>query len=238
VLTDLGAECLECPTIEIVPPENLGSLDRAIANLAAYDWLVFTSVNAVSHFFERLFAGGRDLRALHRIHTAAIGPATAGRLFEFGLRSDIVPDSYRAESVVDAFRSQQLSGKRILLPRAKEARPILPAELTKMGAQVDEVPVYETRSVPEHTEMIREQLSQKRIDLITFTSSSTVKNFKALIPAQAFESLVQGVPTASIGPITAETAAGLGFEVTIVADTYTIPGLCDAILNHYQPATR
>jgi uroporphyrinogen III methyltransferase/synthase len=234
VLTDLGAECLECPTIEIAAAENPGPLDQAIANLAAYDWLVFTSANAVSHFFERLFEANHDLRALHHIRTAAIGPATAGRLFEFGLRSDIVPDSYRAESVVDAFRNQRLSGKRILLPRAKEARPILPAELAKMGAHVDEVTVYETRSVPENAEMITEQLSQKRIDLITFTSSSTVKNFKALIPTEMFQSLMRDVPTASIGPITAETAAELGFEVTIVADTYTIPGLCEAILRHYH----
>ncbi len=237
-LTDLGAECLECPTIEIVPPEDFGPLDRAIANLADYDWLVFTSVNAVSHFFERLFAGGRDLRALHRIRTAAIGPATAGRLFEFGLRSDIVPDSYRAESVVDAFRNRQLSGKRILLPRAKEARPILPVELAHMGARVDEVTAYDTRPVPENSQMIMDRLKQNRIDLITFTSSSTVRNFKSLIPAEAFDSLVRGVTTASIGPITAETAAELGFEVTVVADTYTIPGLCNAILTHYQTAGR
>jgi uroporphyrinogen III methyltransferase/synthase len=234
MLSDMGAECLECPTIDIVAPENSGPLDQAIANLAAYDWLVFTSANAVTHFFERLFESDHDLRALHHIHTAAIGPATADRLFEFGLRSDIVPDTYRAESVVDAFRNQHLLGKRILLPRAKEARPILPAELAKMGAHVDEVTVYETRSVPENSKMITDQLSQQRIDLITFTSSSTVKNFKALIPAAMFESLVRGVPTASIGPITAETAAELGFEVTIVAPTYTIPGLCEAILHHYR----
>ena len=103
-----------------------------------------------------------------------------------------------------------------------------------MGARVDEVAVYETRSVPNDTEMITAQLSQKRIDLVTFTSSSTVKNFKALIPTEMFESLMRAVPTASIGPITAETAAELGFEVTIVADTYTIPGLCEAILRHYH----
>jgi uroporphyrinogen III methyltransferase/synthase len=234
MLTELGADCVECPTIEIVAPEDSGPLDQAIANLAAYDWLVFTSANAVSRFFERLFDADRDLRALHRIRTAAIGPATANRLFEFGLRSDIVPDTYRAESVVDAFRNQQLSGKRILLPRAKEARPVLPAELAKMGARVDEVAVYETRSVPDNADMITAQLSQKRIDLVTFTSSSTVRNFKALIPTEIFESLMRGVPTASIGPITAETAAELGFEVTIVAETYTIPDLCEAILRHYH----
>ena len=234
LLSDLGAECLEYPTIKIMPPEDLEPVKQAVENLSAYDWIVFTSVNGVDYFFEQLFAAGKDVRALGRMKTAAIGPATAGRLREFGLTSDIIPKTYRAESVIEAFKDQQLKDKKILLPRAAAARPILPKELKKMGAEVEEIPAYETLKVTESTDDLVQQLQDRRIDLITFTSSSTVKNFKALLPSENFKKLIQGVTIASIGPITTDTASELGFEVHITADSYTIPGLVDAILQHYQ----
>ena len=234
LLSDLGAECLEYPTIKIMPPEDLEPVKQAVENLSAYDWIVFTSVNGVDYFFEQLFAAGKDVRALGRMKTAAIGPATAGRLREFGLTSDIIPKTYRAESVIEAFKDQQLKDKKILLPRAAAARPILPKELKKMGAEVEEIPAYETLKVTESTDDLVQQLEDRRIDLITFTSSSTVKNFKALLPSENFKKLIQGVTIASIGPITTDTASELGFEVHITADSYTIPGLVDAILQHYQ----
>ena len=145
-LTELGANCLEYPTIEVVPAEDVAPLDAAIQNLPTYDWLIFTSVNGVKYFFERLFALGKDVRALHHVRTAVIGPATAERLREQGLRSDIVPASYRAESVIEAFAEEDVAGQRILIPRAAEARPILPEELRRMSAEVDEITVYHTRS--------------------------------------------------------------------------------------------
>ena len=234
LLFDLGAECLEYPTIKIMPPKDLEPVKQAVENLSAYDWIVFTSVNGVDYFFEQLFAAGKDVRALGRMKTAAIGPATAGRLREFGLTSDIIPKTYRAESVIEAFKDQQLKDKKILLPRAAAARPILPKELKKMGAEVEEIPAYETLKVTESTDDLVQQLQDRRIDLITFTSSSTVKNFKALLPSENFKKLIQGVTIASIGPITTDTASELGFEVHITADSYTIPGLVDAILQHYQ----
>jgi uroporphyrinogen III methyltransferase/synthase len=234
LLSDLGAECLEYPTIKVVLPAKEAPLNLAVQNLAAYDWIVFTSINGVSFFFKRLFAAGKDVRALGRIRTAAIGPATAKRLADFGLFSDIVPDTYRAESVVEAFRKEDIGGKMILLPRAQEARPVLPAELRKMGAEVDEVTVYVTEPVRDNVDQLLEQLENKAIDLITFTSSSTVKNFKKLIPSADFNRLLDGVAAAAIGPITAETAKNLGFEVHIVADSYTIPGLCEAILQYFR----
>ena len=234
LLSDLGAECLEYPTIKIMPPEDLEPVKQAVENLSAYDWIVFTSVNGVDYFFEQLFAAGKDVRAFGRMKTAAIGPATAGRLREFGLTSDIIPKTYRAESVIEAFKDQQLKDKKILLPRAAAARPILPKELKKMGAEVEEIPAYETLKVTESTDDLVQQLQDRRIDLITFTSSSTVKNFKALLPSENFKKLIQGVTIASIGPITTDTASELGFEVHITADSYTIPGLVDAILQHYQ----
>ncbi len=234
ILTDLGADCLECPTIRVVPPDDETALNEAIENLAVYDWIVFTSVNGVSFFFERLFSQNKDVRVLAHMRTAAIGPATAQRLFEFGLKSDIVPETYRAESVVEAFRRENLQGKKILLPRAKEARPVLPLELTRMGAEVDEVTAYHTINDLDNADVLIKALEDKTIDIITFTSSSTVKNFKDLLPADRFKQLIADVKVASIGPITAETAKELGFDVHITADTFTIAGLCHAILEYYK----
>ncbi|MGD8449025.1 MAG: uroporphyrinogen-III C-methyltransferase [Desulfobacterales bacterium] len=232
-LSDLGAECLECPTITVVPPDDFNPLDTAIQNLSTYEWLVFTSVNGVNFFFNRLYEKNKDVRALRNVNTAVIGPATAKRLFDFGIHSDIVPESYRAESIIKAFGDKDINGKKILLPRAKEARPILPLELTRMGAIVDEVTAYCTRSVQDNADLLLKRLKDKTIDLITFTSSSTVKNFHALLPSEDLQNLMQGVTVASIGPITADTARNLGFDIHIIAESYTIPGLCEAIKQHY-----
>jgi uroporphyrinogen III methyltransferase/synthase len=232
-LSDLGAECLECPTINVVPPDDFNPLDTAIQNLSTYEWLVFTSVNGVNFFFNRLYEKNKDVRSLRNVNTAVIGPATAKRLFDFGLHSDIIPESYRAESIIKAFADKDINGKKILLPRAKEARPILPVELTRMGAIVDEVTAYCTRSVQDKADLLLKRLKEKTIDLITFTSSSTVKNFHALLPPEDLQSLMQEVRVASIGPITADTARNLGFDIHIIAESYTIPGLCEAIKRHY-----
>ena len=233
-LSDLGAECLECPTIKVCPPEDVTPLDRAMENLSSYDWLIFTSVNGVNFFFERLFQNNKDVRSLKDIHTAVIGPATEKRLFDFGLKSDIVPESYRAESVVKAFAGKDVTGKKILLPRAREARPVLPLELKKMGAVVDEVTTYRTHAVKDNTDVLSARLKERSIDMITFTSSSTVKNFRALFPNEDLKDLMRGVTIASIGPVTADTARDLGFDVHIIAESYTIPGLCQAILRHFS----
>ncbi|MBC2694064.1 MAG: uroporphyrinogen-III C-methyltransferase [Desulfobacteraceae bacterium] len=232
-LLNLGAECLECPTIKVVPPDDWKPLDAAIENISSYDWLVFTSVNGVDYFFERLFSKGKDTRALGKLKTAVIGPATERRLFKFGLKSDIVPRSYRAESIIEAFSNEDVNGKKILLPRAKEARPILPVELTKMGAAVDEIISYYTKEVSDSADLLLKRLKENTIDLITFTSSSTVKNFKAILPDNIFETKMKDITIACIGPITADTAQNLGFEVHIVANSFTIPGLCEAILDYY-----
>ncbi|MDF1590563.1 MAG: uroporphyrinogen-III C-methyltransferase [Desulfobacterales bacterium] len=232
-LSELGADCLEYPTIKVAAPDDRALLDSAIENLSAYDWLVFTSVNAVDFFFKRLFEKNKDVRALGRLQTATIGPATEGRLFSFGIKSDIVPQDYRAESVVAAFAAIDVKNKKMLLPRAKEARPVLPAELEKMGAVVDDIPVYCTLAVSDNAERLIQLLEDKEVDLITFTSSSTAKNFKSLLPQEKFKSLLKDVAVASIGPITSETAQKLGFKVHITAEDYTIPGLCQAIQEYF-----
>jgi len=229
-LSELGAHCLEYPTIEVGPPDDWQPLDAAIEKLPTYDWLVFTSVNGVKYFFQRLLAKGRDVRALGHLKTAVIGPVTRNRLADFGIHADIMPESYRAESVVAAFAGQALKGQRVLLPRAREARAVLPVELEKMGAAVDEITTYITRPVSSGAEELTSRLRAGEVDLITFTSSSTVTNFKALLPAEGWQDLLADVPIASIGPVTTETAQALGFKVAITADTYTIPGLCEAIV--------
>ncbi len=231
-LTEYGAECIQCPTIQVGPPPDWAGLDRAIETLDQYRWIVFTSVNGVDYFFRRLFENGLDVRALGHIKTAAIGPATADRLRTWGLKSDIVPESYRAESVVEAFTAKMVKGSRILLPRAMEARSVLPVELTRMGALVDEVTAYETRQAENSATDLIARLTEETIDMVTFTSSSTVKNFHRLLPPDRVDRLMDGVSVASIGPITSQTARDLGLSVTIEADTYTIPGLIQAILNH------
>jgi uroporphyrinogen III methyltransferase / synthase len=233
-LSDLGALCLETPTIEVVPPQDFQPFDRAIENLSSFQWVVFTSVNGVTAFFDRLFLQDKDARSLGRIQTACIGPATAARLLSFGVKRDIVPESYRAESIIEAFSGKDIRGQKILLPRAEQARPILPVELSKMGAHVDEITAYSTRPVPGQAEAILDHLENKTADLITFTSSSTVTNFKSLVPEDRFPELMDGLTVACIGPITAQTAEKLGFKVDIVAETYTIEGLCDALLAHYK----
>jgi uroporphyrinogen III methyltransferase/synthase len=232
-LNQLGAECIECPTIQVVAPDSWQALDTALAALDTYQWLVFTSVNGVQFFFERLFKKGLDTRALGHLKTAAIGPVTAQRMRQYGLNTDIMPESYQAESVIEAFSKQPVKGTNVLLPRAKEARPILPLELDRMGAKVDEVTAYQTIQSTDGSQHLIEQLHLGRIDMVTFTSSSTVRNFKALLPEESADALMTSVTVASIGPITAETAATLGLKAEIVAKEYTIDGLCKAIVDHY-----
>ncbi len=233
-LSELGALCVEAPTIRIVEPDDYRPLDQAIAGLPGYDWIVFTSVNGVRYFFERLFAKGKDARRLGSIKTACIGPATEQRLRDYGVLTDILPESYVAESVVDAFKGQDMADKRVLIPRAMEARTVLPDELRNMGAQVDEVTAYKTVEDRDQAGTIVDRLRSGDVDLVTFTSSSTVTHFMALLPKDEAMSLMENVTVACIGPVTAETAEKMGLKVGVSAETYTIPGLVDAILKHYQ----
>ena len=231
-LTELGAECIQCPTIQVKPPRDWSPVDQAIAAIGQYDWIVFTSVNGVDYFFGRLFENGLDARALGHLKTAAIGPATAERLLTRGLNSDIIPKSYRAESVLDAFAATPIKGRRILLPRAREARSVLPVELTRLGATVDEITAYETWQAQESADELIARMEAGTVDMVTFTSSSTVKNFQRLLPPERADRLMQGVTIASIGPITSRTARELGLAVTVEAESYTVAGLIQAIVDH------
>ena len=233
-LTALGARCLQCPTIEVKPPDSWDPLDQALRNIEQYHWLIFTSTNGVQFFFRRLFEQGSDVRRLGHLRTAAIGPATAESLRRYGLNTDILPKTYQAESVVEAFSRVPVKGHKILLPRAREARPILPEELQRMGAQVDEIVAYQTIAVSHEQDTLIRALKERSIDMITFTSSSTVRNFHSLLPRDTQpRELLQGVATACIGPITADTAKELGFTVDTIAKEYTISGLCEAVVHYF-----
>ncbi len=228
-LMELGADCLEAPVIEIEPIEGSAAVDDALTTLNAYDWIVFTSVNGVATFFDRLFEKGLDARALGSLKTACIGPSTAAELKKYGIGTDILPKSYIAESVVEAFQSQAMEGVKVLLPRAEEARPVIPVELGKMGAHVNEVAIYRTTLDASSTEKVADALSQGDVDMVTFTSSSTVRNFVAMIPNGDL-SLMDKVTVACIGPVTEETARELGLTPHLVAETYTIDGLVETII--------
>jgi len=233
-LRQLGAHCLEIPTIEVVAPSDTTPLVDAVNSLDQYEWIIFTSVNGVTYFFKTLFAQGLDVRALGNHQFACIGPVTRDALEKFGIITDVLPETYRAESVVEAFKDRGISNKKILLPRAMEARTILPEELRNMGAHVHEVTAYETQPVSNAKDEPLALLKDKEIDMVTFTSSSTVKNFMALIPENERTSLLSEVILACIGPITKDTALSLDLAPQIVADTYTIEGLVDAIVTYYS----
>ncbi len=233
-LSDLGADCLECPTIDVVAPDSWQPLDDAIAGIDKYRWLVFTSVNGVQFFFDRLFGQGLDSRALGHVQTAAIGPSTAKRLRDYGINTDILPDTYQAESVVEAFAEVPVKGQNVLLPRAKEARAVLPVELRRMGAEVDEIVAYQTLQATEGQSELLDALRNGTIDMVTFTSSSTVRNFMALLADDEAKELMQDVTVACIGPITADTAKSLGLNTDLVAEDFTIDGLTDAIAQYYS----
>ena len=231
-LRDLGAEPIELPTIRVQPAADQGLLRAHIAKLEGYDWVIFTSVNGVKYFFEALYASGGDARRLGRVKLAAIGPATSQALIQHGLRADLVPDEYRGEALAEAIQrvSGQLSNVRILLPRAEVARDALPSMLSRAGAQVDVVPAYRTVAAPPQSfSKIRERLEQGTIDIVTFTSPSTVERLLEALGADAAALLARSQLVA-IGPITSQAIEAHGFKVHTVASSYTSEGLVEALV--------
>jgi uroporphyrinogen III methyltransferase/synthase len=238
LLEHYGAEVVEFPTIEIVPPESWDEMDRAIERLPQYHWIIFTSVNGVKFFIERLRAVGRDIRALHGIRLCTIGPRTAQEVEQYGVRVDFMPDEYVAEAVIEGMGRQDLKGKRILIPRAAVAREVLPEDLRKMGAAVDVVTAYRTVLPTQDLDRLKTLLQEGAISVITFTSSSTVNNFAKLLGTDETVRLLRNTVVASIGPITAETARSLGIESGILPTASTIPALAEAIVEHFgKPPT-
>jgi uroporphyrinogen III methyltransferase/synthase len=225
-LRSLGAEVTELPTIKIVPPENLMEFGELVRDSFQYDWVVFTSPNGVTAFFDLFFKVYDDARSLGNARIAAIGPGTAKRVKDFHLAVDLQPEESVAERLVDAFQQHEsVENLRFLLVRAANARDVLPKRLTQLGAIVDEAIAY--RTVPENDDITgaRKRFTDEGADLITFTSSSTVENFLAMkFPWP------KGIKTASIGPITSGTMQQAGLEVDVEATQHDIDGLVEAIV--------
>jgi uroporphyrinogen-III synthase len=238
-LRKLGAEVVEIPFIEIRKPRSYEPLDSALKSLHEYDWLILTSVNGAEALWDRLHKLRLTNKYLKHLKVAAIGPATRKAVEKRGIKVDVVPEEYVAESVVESLRDQT-AGKRVLLARAKVARDVIPLELRKLGAKVDVVEAYETVTPQSSRTQLRTILkdSKHRPDIITFTSSSTVRNFIALLgknmwhgrPCPQKASPIGDVRIASIGPVTSSTLRELGIPVDIEAKKYTIPGLIEAIV--------
>jgi len=244
-----GAQVLEIPFIEIRKPRSFRALDSALKDLDTYDWLILTSVNGVEAMWNRIEkrirrsvpksvssrprSSRRSSPALaHGLRVAAIGPATKKAIEQHGIQVDVMPKEYIAESVVHNLKGK-VKGKRVLLVRAKVARDVIPRELRKAGAHVDVVEAYET-VVPESSRRRLQAALEnpdKRPNVVTFTSSSTVKNFVELLGARRKSALLNGMRTASIGPVTSATLRELGLPVDIAAREFTIPGLVAAIVD-------
>jgi uroporphyrinogen-III synthase len=243
-----GAEVIEIPFIEIRKPKSFQPLDTALKNLNSYDWLILTSVNGVEAMWDRMkklqLTGwekkreGHDFSRAEGLHIAAIGPATKKAIELRGAKVDVVPKEYVAESVVRSLKSK-VKGKRVLLVRAKIARDVIPDELRKAGAHVDVVEAYETVVPQDSRRRLQLALGNPKLrpHVVTFTSSSTVRNFVKLLGSrqgstkQKFRPGLEGICMTSIGPVTSATLKELGLPVDVSAKEFTIPGLVQAIVN-------
>ena len=233
MLAEEGAQPIELPTIEFSDVEDYSPLDSAIAALHTYSWVVFTSANGVEAFFSRMGVLGGDSRAFGGVKVAAIGPATAAALAQRGIMADFVPDKYVSEAIVQHMESVDLKGARVLLPRADIGREELAEGLARLEAQVEQVCVYRTVMPQDSRGKAVCLLRDGNIDMVTFTSSSTVRNLLDLLDGDRL--LLQGVKIACIGPITARTAQELGLRVDIIAQEYTVPGLVRAMREYSAP---
>ncbi len=226
-LREAGAVPIVFPTIDIVPLDDYSQLDIALHHLPEYQWVIFTSVNGVRNVFSRMQTLGVSPTVFAKCNVAAVGPVTAALLEQHGVTVTLCPEEYVAEAILSALAERgEISGKRILLLRVDVARAVLRDELLAAGAQVDEVAVYHTAIGQPNAAAYAEL--KAGIDIVTFTSSSTVKNFVALLGDEAYHYTKNAV-IACIGPITAQTARDLGFQVHIVAADSTVTGLLAAL---------
>ncbi|MGH9514094.1 MAG: uroporphyrinogen-III synthase [Terriglobales bacterium] len=242
-LKGLGAEVIEIPFIEILPPRSYDPLDAALKQISQYQWLILTSVNGVEALAARMQRSEIKPSELVHLNVAAIGPSTRSAAEKIGLKVSIVPSKYVAESVVDSLRGK-VGGQRVLLVRAAVARDVIPRELRKMGATVDVVEAYQTMVPDSSRKKLQAVMAEakRRPQVVTFTSSSTVRNFVELLGGRGrpprTTTLLEGVRLASIGPITSATLREFGLPVHVEAEEYTIAGLTRAILaDHKQVAS-
>jgi len=232
LLGEHGAEPVEMPVMAIEEISDYGELDQAILTLSHYHWVIFTSVNGVQSFFTRLGMKGMDTREFKDIKLCAIGPATAAALEEHGLKVDYMPPEYTSEAIAAGFQDKDIRGKRVLLPRSEIAPDEIIERLTGLGAEVKQVSAYTVTLAKEGISKGKQLLLEGKIDIVTFTSSSTVRNLVSLLGDD--KHVLDNTIIACIGPVTAAAAAELGLKVDIVAGEHTIPGLVDAIMQKYN----
>ncbi|MDE2666088.1 MAG: uroporphyrinogen-III C-methyltransferase [Acidobacteriota bacterium] len=230
----LGAMAISFPTVEVREPDSWAKLDRALETIDRYDWLIFTSVNGVKYFFNRYFRRHPDIRQLKGVRIAAIGPATRRAVLDFKLAVDTLPSDYQAEGLVESLRGKVVKGMRVLLPRARVAREVLPRELQRQGARVEVVEAYRT-GPPENAQFRWAQvLNDAPPHMVVFTSSSTVANLADLTRPKSLAESLQGAAVACIGPITAGTARDLGLQVDLVPEKYTTASLIEAMEEYFS----
>ncbi len=236
-LEEHGAHCREYSTIKIEPMDSYEALDDDLERLHEYHWILFTSLHGVRYFFDRLYENGLDARSLNGPSIAAVGKATADLLLEYGIRADLLPSTFTGEGLAEALLDQGVEGRSILIPRAEKAREILPETLRGAGAQVTVTPVYKNIAPEGKREQLRDELESGKVDMVTFTSSSTVRNFLAMVGAEdaaELKRLMHNVVIAAIGPITSKTVTDNGLQVDIQPENYTIPDLVQKIVEHYS----
>lgn len=232
LLAAQGANPIAFPTIAIEPPDDWQELDAAIAQIESYNWLIFTSANGVHYFFERLRRNRKDVRDLKGVKICCIGPATASQIELRGLGADLVPDEFIAEGILKSFAAMDITGVKILIPRAQKARDILPRTLTAQGAQVTVATAYRTVNSGRKKQELARLIDEGQADVITFTSSSTVTNFVEIMGRDFVPP--ERVKIACIGPVTARTAREAGFRIDIMQDEYTMQGLVRALVEHFK----
>lgn len=229
LLEKAGAEIFEIPMIQMKEPVSWQIVDRGIASLSDYSWVVFTSSNGVEHFIKRLYQQTRDARSFGAAKIAAVGGSTAQALLKYGLRADLIAEEFRSESLLEALKEKTSSGDTVLLIRPEEARNVLPEGLKEMGVQVTIAPTYQTVMISDQAEIVKSLFQEKKMDWVTFSSASTVRNLLNVLGESAKE-LLAGVNIAAIGPITAEEVTKAGFQVDVTPSTYTISALAEALI--------
>lgn len=234
LLIDRGATTIEFPTIDVVPPSSWDELDRALSGIETYNWIIFTSANAIRFFMERLRALNKDLRLLKGVNICVVGPKTAEALESYGLKPDLIPSEFKAEGVLAALGGKKIKGQKFLIPRAKVAREVIPDKLREAGAEVTVATAYENVRPAGDVERVRKLFREKKISTVTFTSSSTVHNFVEILGQKEYKNLMEGVAVACIGPVTAKTAEEFGMKTDVMPKEYTIPALVDAIVEYFK----
>ena len=235
LLEDAGATAVELPAIAIAPPQDYGPLDEAVSRLASYSWVIFASVNAVDAVFDRIEAQGRDARAFGNSRVGAIGPATAAALERRGIRPDFTPSRSVSSAALDELAAYDWNGVPVLLPAADIGRDELAEGLSRLGASVERVTAYRTITPPDAAQRARDAFSEG-IDIVTFTSSSTVRNLLGLLEENGGpgREALSGSLVACIGPVTAATALELGLRVDMEAEEHTVDGLADALIRKFS----